>query len=911
VATGAAQQDASLQLVSLFSAASQRDFLTAACKGSLSPCGVLLLKLTGSCHAADVATAASATNSSSTARYLTVGQLSNWECAQLLEKMTVLLDGSLKQQEGEEDRTAAGRRVGSRGSLHGGHGPGSSSSGSASDDDSSDDSSSDSDESDAGHDSPLVGASPDVQQMQQALAALAAAAAASTVQQSQHEQQQQQHNIGCERQGLLASFSQQFQQLMASMPDLLLPSTAVGAATAAAAVHTPSGATLAATPALQRVKPKAAAAADSTLTPGGLASRLKRQVRFAPGTPDHHGLAGGALDGALATGSNHSTPDDPAVAGLINTPNKRSSSNSKPKKKLFDPAAVAAAAAAAEGGRSSRKSSKKGEKQKAEVGEIAGSSAAVLAAVAAVTGAGAVAAAEPDQRPGKPAPAASSSSSLVVGNKRMQRLMQMMLSSAGPGSRKGSASPGTPAAAAAAAGLSEPVNGKSLAAGRQAELATPPAQQKAAGALHTLHTPQTPLSPRCSRQAAGRPTASRPLEKIPAAAAGAAAASEADAVTAAGPVTKGLVSPSRGHRTGSSRLAKQSAPAAPDQTSPGITPTQTSPGAPVAMQTDVGATAAGQQQQQQDVSCATMLARLLHAVIPKLLLDWCCPSAAVSISSSRCSPLLAAAGAAAFTFDDLQLLSSLLSPAPRAAVHAALTAPNHLLPGHPEQEGPGWEDTCLAYLLLQQQRDDGLPVSDWFGLFCQAQGVQGLGESPGQDVGRTFPEEDVPGGGSRAVVARARAGRKARGYAEARGGTGDDVGGDAAPDVLLACAGSNGGRRRPAPSDQNAAAATGSGKKCNDPGVASDDNSKQAAAKAAVDERQLLEAAARFSQAAAELQLLGVWKATKRRRLSAVQRVFAPECYTNVSSSRPHSLGTAVGCDENDESLPDEDLGSE
>jgi len=53
---------------------------------------------------------------------------------------------------------------------------------------------------------------------------------------------------------------------------------------------------------------------------------------------------------------------------------------------------------------------------------------------------------------------------------------------------------------------------------------------------------------------------------------------------------------------------------------------------------------------------------------------------------------------------------------------------------------------------------------------------------------------------------------------------------------------------------------------------------KRTAAAAAVelDEERVLESAARFSQAASELQLLGVWRAGKRRKVAAVQRVFAP-----------------------------------
>ena len=40
---------------------------------------------------------------------------------------------------------------------------------------------------------------------------------------------------------------------------------------------------------------------------------------------------------------------------------------------------------------------------------------------------------------------------------------------------------------------------------------------------------------------------------------------------------------------------------------------------------------------------------------------------------------------------------------------------------------------------------------------------------------------------------------------------------------------------------------------------------------------ELLEAAARFCAAAADLQLLGVWKASKRRRIASVTRTFAPD----------------------------------
>jgi hypothetical protein len=320
-------------------------------------------------------------------------------------------------------------------------------------------------------------------------------------------------------------------------------------------------------------------------------------------------------------------------------------------------------------------------------------------------------------------------------------------------------------------------------------------------------------------------------------------------------------------------------------------------------------------------SCGVLLAQLLAAVIPKLLLDWSCPSSKASTlfqdlssgilqesSSSTDSSTaeyaaavaagtsLATAGAAAFTFDDVAVLERHLAPAAPAFLHTALVAPALRLQGHPHSLGNhGWEDTCLAYILLQQQRDDGMPVSDWFGLFCEALELKGFQSAGEQSVAAAVAAAAARGLGTvddmgarnlggaaggvvgaaagRAMRSKARTGRKARGYADAR----------ASEEVPAAAAGGGGvtpsRRARQQQQDQDTpvsavAAAVKGGKKRNSTAAKemyTDADHEE------VNQQELLSAAARFSQAAAELQLLGVWKGTKRRRAPGVLRVFAPE----------------------------------
>ncbi|WIA28078.1 hypothetical protein OEZ86_010663 [Tetradesmus obliquus] len=201
------------------------------------------------------------------------------------------------------------------------------------------------------------------------------------------------------------------------------------------------------------------------------------------------------------------------------------------------------------------------------------------------------------------------------------------------------------------------------------------------------------------------------------------------------------------------------------------------------------------------------------------------------------------------------------------AVHAALTEPSARMPGHPQLMEPGWEDTCLAYMLLQQQREDGMPVADWFGLFCQAQGVQGFSSAADAAAMEADEEGAAAPGTGRAARARARQGRKARGYAEARDSAAAAAAAAAqAPGSSKKKAGSS-SRDQATPKKRGAAAAA----------AVADADSAGVDQQQQVDAQELMVAAARFCQAAAELQLLGVWKASKRRRLAAVTRMFAPE----------------------------------
>jgi hypothetical protein len=985
--TGAGERDASFQLPALFAAASQPSFLTAPRRGMQSPCARLLHKLLAAAGASGTADSGKA-GTGAAKGMVPVEALQDGECVQLLDKLLQLLRPALCAAAGHTRRRRSGRAAGnseggSSSSDDGGDEGGSSSSSDGGESDALQDSSGAS-SSDSEGDSPRQRMDPS--STQRAAAAAAAASwtgaqellracealhAAAAVQLDGVPTAPGSTSSSSSTGGVaaaLADFPSTFSSLLAPLPELLSAPTEQQqqqqqqqrAAAAAAMAGELGGSVSAAalglcsTPAGRAAGGSAAGAGSGgstrtpVLTPGGLASQLRRRVCFAPDTPDHGALkAGGPPQGS----SSRSTPQEGAggLAALSKTPNKRTpGAKGKPRKKLFDPKAAAAAAAAAAADGSKRKPRRK-EKQQAEVGEIAGSSAAALAAVAAAAG-------------GDHGAAGGAAASAVKSNKRHARLFGMMAASGGGGA----AAPG----AAAAGGAAD----AALAASGSSEAPAAQARGRGAGGLLLSPAPRAGSdlvpSPLVSPSAAPkRPSrlqrgsnATNPPAREPASAdgdadmAGTSPAALEDDGGARLPAS--ARSGTRGSRVAQRRRAR--APAASDGAAAGAEDAA----AAVMMDVDGGAAAAaaGQalEQAQPQVAaagapaaartCGALLAQLLRAVVPKLLLDWSCPTSphnsclaaaaaadgsggqaagqkgAVAAAPAALGASLAAAGAAAFTFDSAALFESHLAAAAPAAVHTALVAPHLRLQGHPVgasplpgslQQQPGWEDTCLAYVLLQQQRDEGLPVSDWFGLFCEAVGVQGYARHPGRDASAEAQQwrggdeaaaaaaaaaggrrGDGAVGSNRAAKARARAGRKARGYAEAR----DAAAGAAADGPSTAAGGDGGSSKAPGrrstrqqqqqhEQDQGGQPSAGGGMDAppssrkrrgarqHDGGDDGDDGAASDAGlqPAEVDQQQLLAAAARFSQAAAELQLLGVWKGTKRRRAAAVLRVFAPE----------------------------------
>lgn len=821
---GAADVDASLQLPAIYTAASQPNFMTVKKKGNLSNCGKLLMKLLGD--------SSQGSSTRSRAGVTVVRALSGSECLQLVGKLVGLLqDAQLTQKQRQKQQRQQRQQAQL---VQGAVAP------NAPHDDDSSSSESDSEsglgsqvhrtaEDDAahGHDG-SVASCESVQQLQQALQELQIAAGAAeqrsqahiadhspmldSVVNCQDHQHQEKHDLE-----QLERFAQRFEELLVPMPDLV--------ETAAAAAVPFAGGSLISTPAGKGQCCAAAGSGQDAVTPGGLASLLRKQVRFAPDMPDH---ANGKHAGGSS--STRSTPSDVSAAspvpGLIKTPSKKGSRATQPKR-LFAAAAAANAAAAAAKQPRRRKGDKK---QAAEEGEVAGSSTAVLAA--------AVGLAQP-----------SATTSAAAGNKRAQRLMQMMAaSSPSPTAadvRKNSGSGRSSVTTRRAAGSAV---GVGAVAGQSCSL-TPPVSPSSDAAVEG-----SPDSPMLSDKVGGSCSSKR-----------AALISAGARPSPGGNRTAGLAT-----RT-SSRLSKQSEPATEQQQQQVEEIVEEDLKTEQNENADPAGVDSMQEKPQREqhsepaltaeplLTCASMLAALLEAVIPKLLLEWSCPAAsdstkaeAAALGSAGSTPLVVAA-AAAFVYDDLDMICSMLSPAPPCAVHAALVDPSQKLPGHPEKLQDGWEDTCLAYVLLQQQRDDSLAVSDWFGLFCQAQGLQGFRGNEGGFVGYSNDSDLDDSDAQQAPVGRAarnkaRRGRKARGYADAREST--------AGQAVLSNGKSTGKKRAAASSSSKA-----------DTGDEVD---------VAVDEGELLSTAARFCQAAAELQILGVWKAAKKRRMAAVHRVFAP-----------------------------------
>jgi chemotaxis protein histidine kinase CheA len=173
-------------------------------------------------------------------------------------------------------------------------------------------------------------------------------------------------------------------------------------------------------------------------------------------------------------------------------------------------------------------------------------------------------------------------------------------------------------------------------------------------------------------------------------------------------------------------------------------------------------------------------------------------------------------GAAVFTCKDAAALEGLTAE-PRAALHLALTEPHHLLPELPQDLGvaPGQEDASLTYRLFDQDPACA-NLADWYETYAAVYAPAAGPSSAGKK--------------RKAAVKGVKGKRKAA--ADAGAGEGGADG------------------------------ASGSGASGSGPAAATDE--------AAALQREL---AARFSQATADLQYVGLIKPAKRRRGDYVQRM--------------------------------------
>ncbi len=191
-----------------------------------------------------------------------------------------------------------------------------------------------------------------------------------------------------------------------------------------------------------------------------------------------------------------------------------------------------------------------------------------------------------------------------------------------------------------------------------------------------------------------------------------------------------------------------------------------------------------------------------------------------------------------FCFNGDAQLASLLAPEAPAALHSALAQPATCLPGVSAQPHPSWSDTCIAYHSLQQT-PDLLPVNDWFADFCT---VYGMVDKPAA-AGRRGK-----GRGKQPQPAAAAANEEPRARTKGRGR-----------------------RSKAAREAEEAAAAAASA------AAAEAEAAEQPPAAALeLSEENMCQLAARFCQAVAELQLMGAWRPTKRRKQAVVQRAFFP-----------------------------------
>ena len=112
--------------------------------------------------------------------------------------------------------------------------------------------------------------------------------------------------------------------------------------------------------------------------------------------------------------------------------------------------------------------------------------------------------------------------------------------------------------------------------------------------------------------------------------------------------------------------------------------------------------------EQHGASVSWALSQLLVQAVPMLMSEWA---------------LAPPAGAAAFVWDDVQVLQSRLAPQTRQELADALGQPWEQLPGCLREMDGSWEDVCVGYKLLQTYPGDGVPIGEWFGLFCSTVGL--------------------------------------------------------------------------------------------------------------------------------------------------------------------------------------------
>jgi hypothetical protein len=271
---------------------------------------------------------------------------------------------------------------------------------------------------------------------------------------------------------------------------------------------------------------------------------------------------------------------------------------------------------------------------------------------------------------------------------------------------------------------------------------------------------------------------------------------------------------------------------------------------------------------------AVRLAALLEAHLPALMADWPSPSTQLARNARR-----------AVLFDDAAALVAGCAPAPRAALHAALLsgrasgrqggapAAYALLHAHCTQAAQAGAGTVTA------GGHAPLLVAEWFARYAALKGLApGEGGGDGDEGGEE--DDDVSGrrgggGGVNAADRRAGRGKRSRGWEEARQQR-------AAATTTTTTPQRNNHRQGRAAA---AAAAAASSSPPAGPRFRAD-----------LDPEEVLEAAAEFSQAVAELQLVGVWRPVKRRRLPAVQRTFWPEGGGGAAGSGAGGGGGAA-CD--------------